>query len=89
MTVTDSPTLVEVSIDEIKQDLLAYLQRVENGETLIIMKTGKPLAEIRPIAGGTQQTHQLRPFALCVGEFQVPDNFDDPLPEHIIRAFEG
>lgn len=79
MTVTNPPPLVEVSIDDIKQDLLAYLQRVENGETLIITKTGKPLAEVRPIAVATQPSQQVRPFALCAGEFQVPADFDDPL----------
>jgi len=32
---------------------------------------------------------KLRPFGLCAGEFTVPDNFDEPLPEHIIQEFEG
>ncbi|MGK7961428.1 prevent-host-death protein [Crocosphaera sp.] len=32
---------------------------------------------------------QLRPFGLCAGEFTVPDDFDDPLPEDILNAFEG
>lgn len=32
---------------------------------------------------------RLRPFGLCAGEFTVPDNFDDPLPEHVIEEFEG
>ncbi len=31
----------------------------------------------------------LRPFGLCAGEFTVPDDFDHPLPEHIIKEFEG
>ena len=31
----------------------------------------------------------LRPFGLCAGEFTVPDNFDDPLPEYVIEEFEG
>ena len=30
-----------------------------------------------------------RPFGLCAGEFVVPDDFDDPLPDHIIEEFEG
>ncbi len=30
-----------------------------------------------------------RPSGLCEGEFIVPDDFDDPLPEEILRAFEG
>jgi len=30
-----------------------------------------------------------RPFGLCKGEFYVPDDFDAPLPEYIIKEFEG
>lgn len=30
-----------------------------------------------------------RPFGLCKGEFRVPDDFDAPLPEYIIKEFEG
>lgn len=32
---------------------------------------------------------KLRPYGLCEGEFTVPDDFDDPLPEDILKAFEG
>ena len=32
---------------------------------------------------------ELRPFGLCAGEFVVPDDFDAPLPEEILRDFEG
>jgi len=30
-----------------------------------------------------------RPFGLAAGQFVVPDDFNDPLPEEIIRDFEG
>lgn len=30
-----------------------------------------------------------RPFGLCKGEFRVPDDFDAPLPEYILKEFEG
>lgn len=30
-----------------------------------------------------------RPFGLCAGEFVVPDDFDDPLPDHVIEYFEA
>ena len=86
MAVIHNAPGIKVSIDDIKQDLLAYLQRVENGETLIIMKTGKPMAEVRPIVF---ETDKVRPFALCAGEFSVPEDLDDPPPDHIIREFEG
>lgn len=86
MSMTDNSPVVEVSVEEIAGDLLAYLQLVENGERLIIVKMGKPVAELRPIVPGPME---LRPFGLCAGEFTVPDDFDDPLPEEIIQEFEG
>ena len=30
-----------------------------------------------------------RPYGLAKGEFVVPDDFDDPLPEDILRDFVG
>ncbi|SRR5258706_8987045 len=30
-----------------------------------------------------------RPFGLAKGEFVVPDEFDDPLPNDLLDAFEG
>ncbi len=41
--------------------------------------------ELKPIINNKK----LRPFGLCAGEFIVPDDFDDPLPEDILNAFEG
>ena len=74
-----------VSEEEIKQDLLTYLQRVEAGETFVILRAGRPMAEIKP---ATSISKPLRPFGLCAGEFAVPDDFA-PLPENIIQEFEG
>jgi len=36
-----------------------------------------------------QSLKQLRPFGLCAGEFITPEDFDAPLPEEILSAFEG
>lgn len=86
MSMIDNHSMVQVSVDEIERDLSAYLVRVEAGETLVIVKAGKPLAEVRPV---TSTSKLPRPFGLCAGEFIVPDGFDDPLPEKIIQEFEG
>lgn len=32
---------------------------------------------------------KLRQFGLCAGEFIVSEDFDEPLPEDILNAFEG
>ena len=78
--------MTQVSVEEIQRDLWAYLQRVEEGETLVIVRAGKPVAEITPVV---PRAEALRPFGLCAGEFRLPDDFDAPLPEDILKAFEG
>lgn len=77
--------MVRVTIDEMQHDPLKYLHQVEAGETVVIVRSDQPIAELRPIA----PHQQLRPFGLCAGEFTVPDDFDAPLPEGILDAFEG
>ena len=69
-----------------QNDLMGYLQRVKAGETLVILEENAPVAEIRPV---TPERVALRPYALCAGEFQVPEDFDAPLPDEIIQQFEG
>ncbi len=76
----------EISIDEIEHNLFKFLKRVEAGETLVIMKADKPLAEVKPVS---KTSSKIRPFGLCEGDFTVPDDFDAPLPEDIIQEFEG
>ena len=36
----------------------------------------------------TIESKQPRPFGLCTGEFTVPDDFDEPLSEEILNAFD-
>ena len=77
--------MTQVTLDEIKRDLPVYLQRVEAGETIVITQAGKPMAEIKPIALGSEKQ---RPFGLCAGEFTVPDDFGAPSPEDLLQEFE-
>ena len=78
--------MITIGIEDIQQDLLDYLRKVEAGETVIILRADKPVAEIKPV---TPHAKVLRPFGLCAGEFTVPDDFDAPLPEDLLRQFEG
>jgi antitoxin (DNA-binding transcriptional repressor) of toxin-antitoxin stability system len=78
--------MIRVNLDEINGDLAAYLKRVENGETLILMRSDRPVAELRPLPS---KASTVRPFGLCAGEFSVPDDFDAPLPAEILSEFEG
>jgi antitoxin (DNA-binding transcriptional repressor) of toxin-antitoxin stability system len=82
----DNHAMLQVSVEELQRDLAAYLQHVEAGETVVIVRAGQPVAEMKPVMRGTKT---LRPYGLCAGEFTVPEDFDAPLPEDILNAFEG
>ena len=82
----DNSFMISVNVDDINQNLSAYLQRVKAGETLIIIQAGQAVAEIRPLL---EAQPELRPFGLCAGEFSVPNDFDEPLPERILVEFES
>ena len=75
---------MNVSLDEMKRDPERVLHRVLEGETLVLVEHDRPVAEIRPI----EHVRRPRPFGLAAGTFVVPDDFDDPLPEEVLRDFE-
>jgi len=75
-----------ITVTDMQRDLSAFLQRVEAGESFVLVRDERPLAEIRPLAPASTQ---LRPFGLCAGQFTVPDDVDKPLPVKVIKEFEG
>ncbi len=75
-----------ISVQDVQRDLLALLRRVEAGESFLVVSGEHPLAEIRPVPAPATQP---RPFGLCAGQFTVPADFDRPLPDEILKEFEG
>ncbi len=83
--------MTTISVDDIQYDLVGYLDRVQAGETLLITQAGRPVAEINPVKSVEPDDLLLtrRPSGLAEGQFVVPDDFDDPLPDDIQRLFNG
>jgi antitoxin (DNA-binding transcriptional repressor) of toxin-antitoxin stability system len=75
-----------ISVKDIQRDPSAFLRRLESGESFLVVREEQPLAEVRPIAKAATQP---RPFGLCAGQFTVPADFDSPLPDEILKEFEG
>jgi antitoxin (DNA-binding transcriptional repressor) of toxin-antitoxin stability system len=75
-----------VSLKELQQDPDALLDRVEAGERFVVVRGGHPVAELRPLPA---VHHGSRPFGLAAGAFTVPDDFDAPLSDEVLREFEG
>ena len=73
----------EVSVHEAKTHLSRLLRRANRGEEVIITRSGQPVARLVPMAKD-------RPvFGVDEGRFVVPDDFNDPLDEELLCAFEG
>ena len=75
-----------VTLLELQLQPAAVLDRVQAGESLLVVRDGRPVAELRP---PTTASVPPRPRGRCAGQFRVPDDFDAPLPEDILRDFEG
>ncbi len=77
--------MVEVNIHEAKTNLSRLLLRVAAGEEVIISKAGKPLARLVPY----RKLKAARPLGLDQGAYSVPADFNSPLPDDLLDAFEG
>lgn len=78
--------MLKVNVHEAKTNLSRYLEAVAGGETVIICNRNIPVAELRPLPTPVSGP---RPIGLARGSFEVPESFFDPLPDEVVRAFEG
>jgi len=75
----------KVNLYEAKVHLSALVDRVAEGETVLICKRNVPAAELRPVP---KPRRTRRPVGLLPG-FAVPAEFFEPLPDDLLEAFEG
>ena len=76
---------MKATIDQVEKHPSEYLDRVLEGETVVLVQNDRPVAEIRPLNAALGP----RPIGLAAGDFVVPDDFDAPLPDDLLDAFEG
>lgn len=77
--------LVTINIHDAKTQLSKLLQRVMAGEEIIIAKAGKPVARLVPF---TQKPMERVPGS-AKGKIWIAPDFQAPLPDDILDAFEG
>ena len=65
------------NIHEAKTHFSKLLERVLNGEEVVIAKAGKPIARILPVVTNVSQ----RKPGIDKGKVIIMPNFDDPLEE--------
>ena len=70
--------MVEIDVHDAQSKLSELLSRVAAGEEVTITRGGEPVARLVPV-----QRHAPRVLGRDEGMFEVPDDFNDPLPDDL------
>ncbi len=74
-----------VNIHAAKTHLSRLIDQVAAGEEVVIARAGKPVARLVPLAPERPK----RVLGMLRGQINIPDNFDDPLPDEVLALFYG
>jgi prevent-host-death family protein len=67
-----------------KTHLSRLVDEAAAGQEIIIAKAGKPMARLVPLGDFATKD---RPLGRLAGKFQVPADFDAPLPDDVLATF--
>jgi prevent-host-death family protein len=71
------------NVHEAKTHFSRLLERVAQGEEVIIAKSGRPVAKLVRVAAEPRRPGRLK------GRIRISPDFDEPLPDEILAAFRG
>ncbi len=74
---------MKVNIHKAKTHFSKLLQRVQLGEEVVIAKAGRPVAKLVPFGDAPKN----RTPGSAKGMFEMPDDFNAPLPPEIEDSF--
>lgn len=76
---------MQIAIAEAKSHFAKLIRKAEKGEDIVLTRYGKAVARIVAAAPAKKPSM----IGFLKGQIVVPDDFDDPLPDDILEAFEG
>jgi prevent-host-death family protein len=74
-----------VNINEAKIQFSRLLRRAAAGEEITIANRGVPVARLVPLP----TSKPIRKLGIFSDTIKIPDDFDAPLPDEILKLFEG
>jgi antitoxin (DNA-binding transcriptional repressor) of toxin-antitoxin stability system len=77
---------VTLSVSEQPIDLAQLLERARQGEEIVVLEAGKPVA--RFVLLNDAQTSRRRTPGSAKSHIFIRDDFDEPLPDTVMESFE-
>ncbi len=77
--------MAQVNIYEAKTHFSKLVARVLAGEEIVVARAGQPLIKLVAITPASPK----RMSGSLAGKVHIRDDFDDPLPEDLLEAFES
>lgn len=74
-----------VNLYEAKTHLSEFVERAARGEEIVIAKAGLPKARLMPLV----RVRRPRKPGAWKGRIRIAPDFEAPLPDELLRAFEG
>lgn len=73
----------QISIEELAARLPGLIEQIRNGDEVVINEGGQAIARVVPVR------HERKPRQPggAKGLIHISDDFNDPLPEHILKDF--
>ena len=72
-----------INIHQAKTHLSRLLERVLQGEEILIARNGQPVARLAPVTPAPRRPGRLK------GKIRMAPDFDAPLPAELAAAFRG
>ena len=77
--------MTTINIYEAKTQLSKLVELAAGGKDVIIARGGKPVARLTRLEAPVRKLR----FGLHKGKVKIAPDFDGPLPEDLLRQFEG
>ena len=77
--------MATVNIYDAKTRLSQLVDQAASGEDVVVSRNGKPLVRITQLSVPKRRIK----FGVLKGKVRIAADFDAPLPEDVLRGFEG
>ncbi len=78
-----------VNIHEAQTQLSQLIQRALSGEEVMVAEKGQPMVRLTPVQPQPNPRTQPRILGSWKGKVWIADDFDAPLPDDLLDAFEN